>query len=556
MFACNNLSVKTPDGTPILREAKANFKPQALNAIIGPSGCGKTTLVKAMLGIIPATGEVTYGGQPISASEDLSGRVGFAPQFSIAQPKLTVAEAIGYTLALFVTGKEEQTRRLESILETIGLSEHREKRVEALSGGQLRRLGLGLELTLDPACLVCDEVTSGLDPNSEDQILTLLDTLRQDHGKTFLCIIHNLAKLHYFECITVVNSGEVVFQGNLDGLCQHFDIPDALHLYDRLNELGHEHWKAKWEDASKGTGITEDEVAAESTPAQPVTFPSALSQFATLFRRRMVLFLRDKGYLGLTVAITLGFPCLVVIFAWDGLPQIQSLALDRSLGIVEELQQTIAYKVDQIATAQLVTGLIMFQVILLTLMGANNGAREIAAERTQFEKERFSGLNFSAYALSKVVFVLMIAFIQGAWMTFFVKSICEFPGPWLWEIAALCFVCGAMTLVSLGFSAIFKSAEKASLLSIYLVGFQLPLSGVVLALPDALVWVCRPFITCYWGWAGYLTSMRDTRLFDAFRQQNTDWVASPAIALLVLGIQGLVGLAMIWWGCSRKQWHS
>jgi len=194
----------------------------------------------------------------------------------------------------------------------------------------------------------------------------------------------------------------------------------------------------------------------------------------------------------------------------------------------------------------------MFQVILLTLMGANNGAREIAGERALFEKERFSGLKVGAYTASKVVFVLAIALLQGAWMTFFVKTICQFPGPWLPQILALASVCGAMTLVSLGFSALFSSADKASLLSIYLVGFQLPLSGVVLALPDALVWVCRPFITAYWGWAGYLASMRETRIFDAFRMHNTEWVASPELAVAILSLQGLAGLGLVVYGCSRR----
>jgi hypothetical protein len=245
----------------------------------------------------------------------------------------------------------------------------------------------------------------------------------------------------------------------------------------------------------------------------------------------------------------------VVIFALDGLAQIQGMALDRSVSFIDEMRQNIQFKIDAMETASLVTGLVMFQVILLTLMGSNNGAREIAAERTLYEKERLSGLGVVPYALSKMAFVLLIAGFQGAWMTFFVKVICRFPGPWLTQLAMLMLVCGSMTLVCLGFSALCKSAEKASLLSIYLVGFQLPLSGVVLALPDALVWVCRPFINSYWGWAGYLSSMLDTRLWDAFRENNAEWVASPAQAIFALVLQGAVGAALVWWGSSRKQWQ-
>ena len=111
-----------------------------------------------------------------------------------------------------------------------------------------------------------------------------------------------------------------------------------------------------------------------------------------------------------------------------------------------------------------------------------------------------------------------------------------------------------MTSVCLGFSAIFKSADKASLLSVYLVGFQLPLSGIVLALPEMLIWVCRPLINAYWGWAGYFGSMRDTRIYDAYRLESSDWLPSPTLSIAVLGLQFLVGALMVFWGCQKKQW--
>jgi len=551
MLRCENLTVRAgADGPLILRGASAEFLDGGLNAVIGPSGCGKTTMMKAILGILPAEGTAWYGDAPITQSKDLVGKVGFAPQFSIAQAKLTVEESIRFTLQLNVADSGQRNARLEQILQTIGLAEHREKRVESLSGGQLRRLGLGLELTLDPHCLVCDEVTSGLDPLSEDQILALLRSLSERDGKTFICIIHNLAKLELFDRVTVVYEGDVVFQGNNDQLCEYFGIPDALHLYDLLNQHGLADWQERWAQARGAWELPPPQPAPAPTEARP----GYLSQLITLLVRRGLLFFRDTGYLGLTAAITFGFPCLVVIFALDGLPQIESLSLQPSGNLVQQFAESVQIKIDNMKTASLVTGLIMFQVILLTLMGSNNGAREIAAERIIYEKERLSGLRMGAYAMSKLIFVALIAAWQGAWMTFFVKVICQFPGPWLTQLAMLAGVCVSMTFICLGFSALFRSAEKASLLSIYLVGFQLPLSGVVLALPDYLVWVCRPFINAYWGWAGYLRSMIDSRIYDAFRETNPEWISSPGLALAVLALQGAVGAAMVVVGCRRVQW--
>ena len=553
MLSCSELSVEVgANKTLILDRANARFKGNALNAVIGPSGCGKTTLVKAMLGILPSTGDVFYGDKQVCDSADLQGKLSFAPQFSIAHELLKVEEALRYALDLCVTDVAIKKVRLEEILKRIGLVEHREKRVNSLSGGQLRRLGLGLELVGDPQTMVCDEVTSGLDPRSEDQILTVLQKLRNEQHKSFICIIHNLAKLDFFDWITVVYSGVVVFQGNLNELNRYFGIPDALHLYDKLNEQSAEAWREQWASTSLKKSVEKPETAYEQAAPEPT--PGALSQTWTLLKRKIVLFKRDKGYWLLTLGITLGFPLLVAIFAFDGLPQLRGMAMGSESGFIEQLEDNLRFRVDALETASLVTGLILFQVILLTLMGSNNGAREIAAERNLYEKERFAGLSPKAYAISKLIFTSAIAIGQGLWMTFFVKLVCEFPGPSLPQAGVLVLSCVSMTAICLGFSAIFKSAEKASLLSVYLVGFQLPLAGIVLALPEALVWVCRPFINAYWGWAGYFGSMIDTRFFDAYRLQNTDIIPSPGIAATVLLAHFTVGAAMVFWGCQKKRW--
>lgn len=551
MLACHDLTVKIrPMGARILDGATARFMPRGLNAVIGPSGCGKTTLVKAILGILPSEGAVTYAGEPVTESSELQGKLAFAPQFSIAHERLSVGEALRYALDLCVRDRAAKAERLEEILRRIGLETHHRKRVADLSGGQLRRLGLGLELVGDPQCMVCDEVTSGLDPRSEDQILAMLQGLRDEREKTFICIIHNLAKLEDFDWITVVYEGAVVFQGELEAMNAYFGIPDALHLYDKLSECPIQHWRELWADGA--VSATRHELVSAVAPPPP---PSALAQTCTLLQRRALLFKRDRGYWLLTLGITIGFPLLVTIFAWDGIPQLRGLALNSVTGFMEQMQDNLRYRIDAMEAASLVTGLILFQVILLTLMGSNNGAREIAGERPLYEKERFAGLNPVAYASSKLIFTSLIALIQGLWMMLFVKYICEFPGDSFWQVFVLVLTCVSMTAICLGFSAIFNSADKASLLSVYLIGFQLPLSGIVLALPDVLVWVCRPFINAYWSWGGYFSSMLDTRLYDAYRLESNEWIPSPGLAVAVLLAHALVGAVMVFWGCQQKRWN-
>ncbi len=554
MLSCKNLTVKVSGSDePILKDATLAFLPKAMNAVIGPSGCGKTTLVKAMLKILPSSGASYFNGIEIERSEDLCGRAGFAPQFTCVHPMLTVREALSDAIDISVKKSSQNPGRIDQILEIVGLSEHADKLVKSLSGGQLRRIGLAVELASDPALLCCDEVTSGLDPLSENSILDLMQTLCRERGKTFVCVIHNLAKLDYFDNITVVYKAEIVFRGTLPELLRHFEIDNALKLYDALNARGIDYWRAKRKDNAEPLDSAEESV--ELPPPAPSA--SAMSQFKTLLARRYRLFFRDSSYLLLTLAITFGFPLVVVIFSIGGLPQIESLSMDRNMGMLDELKASLKIQMEAAGTSALVTGLVLFQVVLLALMGANNSAREISGERALYEKERLIGLRPSMYALAKIVFTLSIAIFQGLWMCAFVKYSCVFPGSYAVQGAVLAMLCATMTATCLAFSALMSSPEKSNLVSIYLVGFQLPLSGVVLALPEALKWVCRPFISTYWGWAGYMGSMRDTRIYDAYMQTSSSWefIPSPSLAIAVLSIQMAAAIGFVFFGCRQKKWN-
>lgn len=194
----------------------------------------------------------------------------------------------------------------------------------------------------------------------------------------------------------------------------------------------------------------------------------------------------------------------------------------------------VFYLSESLSTASLVSGLVMFQVILLVLMGSNNGAREIARERALLQKELRLGLSPWAYLFTKLTFCGLLSFLQASWMTFFVRVICRFPGDGTDQFVILFLVTLAMSFTCLAISANMRSPEKASLVAIYFVGLQLPLSGAVLALPEALSWLTRPVIAAYWGWSGYLQSMVDSPHYDVVRQATETFIAPFYLCVLVL----------------------
>lgn len=255
------------------------------------------------------------------------------------------------------------------------------------------------------------------------------------------------------------------------------------------------------------------------------------------------------------LALLFGFPCLVVIFALEGLPAIQNLSMTPDVNILDQLREANAFIIQSTKVGRLVSGLVMIQVVLLTLMGSNNSAREIAAERLIFEKEKLGGLRTISYLASKACFLFVLLAAQSFWMALFVNRICRFPGDLMSQILLLLLANGAMTAVCLAISSLMKSPEQASLVSIYLVGFQLPLSGAVLGLPEAFRWLTRPFIAAYWSWSGVLQTMKDTRFYDVVQLVTPTDLSPLILCFWALTCHIVIGLMVAYLGCKQSRWE-
>ena len=145
-------------------------------AIVGPSGCGKTTLLKAIAGIKENTsGSFLWQGKDLAEEGDFEPHeIGYVPQFSIAYDELTVDESVANSARLRVKADDEELNDIiDNVLAETGLADIADRQVKMLSGGQKRRLALAMELVSNPSLLLCDEVTSGLDPRSEREIVQL-----------------------------------------------------------------------------------------------------------------------------------------------------------------------------------------------------------------------------------------------------------------------------------------------------------------------------------------------------------------------------------------------
>jgi ABC-type multidrug transport system ATPase subunit len=550
-------SGRAPNESWLLRGVSAQFPPGSLCAVVGPSGCGKSTLLKVIAGLRPPDeGRVHWEGRNLDEHDLGAHEIGYVPQFSIAFDLLTVGESLENALQLRVGGlsDDERETRAAKLLSEVGLAEIAERRVGVLSGGQKRRLALALEMVSEPVLLLCDEVTSGLDPQSEDEVVALLRTIARE-GRTVLSVTHSVRHLAAHDSVAVLYAGQLIYQGDPARLTAFFEIENVEDLFRALGRRSAEEWQQLWADfaASLGNRNASAELDLTSEPAE-FQRPGSFAQFLTLLHRRWRLFLRDRAQIVLQLALLFGFPCLVVIFAWDGLPQIQNLTANSS-NAVERILENAAFTLQSSRVGSLVSGLVMFQVVLLTLMGSNNAAREIAGERAIFEKEKFSGLRPLSYIASKAAFLAVLIAAQSIWMGVFVNVICRFPGDLVPQLAVLTLTNAAMTFVCLAISSLTHSAERASLICVYLVGFQLPLSGAVLALPRIIGELSRPFIAAFWGWSGFLQTMRETRFYDVVRSMSQTELAAIELCCWVLLMHVLGGLVVAYLGAKHSRWE-
>lgn len=588
-----------PDGIPLLDQVSFTLPPGHFMAIVGPSGCGKTTLLKIIAGLQPeSSGRLLWRGEDLAEDGDLTAsELGYVPQFSIAHDPLTVEECVENAVRLRTTLTGDALYlAVDEALHVTGLGELRQHRVAILSGGQKRRLGLAMEWVSHPALLLCDEVTSGLDPRSASEIVHLLHDLSRHPGRTVVTVTHSLDGLDLYDSVLVLTGGRVAYHGPPAALAHYFSVADPGEIYPRLAARTPTEWHESWQkrrvyyyeilhltppsagglkiiplpiegrppdSANSPTSPSPPVVLTNEVPHQPSSIlnhhspqlPSLFRQLRVLLSRRLTLFLRDRTQLFLHLALLLGFPLLVVLFAHNGIGPMPESAGHGDLTVLEAINIQARAVEGQTRLGGLISGLVMFQVILLTLMGANNASREIAGERLIYEKERLAGLRPAAYLLSKALFLSVLVCAQSLWMAFFVDHFAHLPGSLPDRALLLLLVNGAMTFVCLAISALLRSPEQASLLSIYLVGFQLPLSGAVLALPAALEKFIQPFIAAYWSWSGQLAAMRPTDYFVAFHLAvPTPVVTDPTLPITVLSFHLAAGLIFAWIGCLRHQW--
>ena len=191
---------------------------QGMFGLLGRNGAGKTTLMKTLATLLKKqSGSISVCGIPIENAKEIRKIVGYLPQDFSMYPTMTVIEAMDYLGILSGIGTKERKERIDLLLKKVNLTEHKNKKVKALSGGMKRRLGIAQALLNDPKVLIVDEPTAGLDPEERIRFRNLLCDVSEE--RIVILSTHIVGDIEATcENLAILNEGSILYCGTVSDL--------------------------------------------------------------------------------------------------------------------------------------------------------------------------------------------------------------------------------------------------------------------------------------------------------------------------------------------------
>jgi ABC transport system ATP-binding/permease protein len=400
-YEVTDLRVVTKKGKVLLSDVSFALPERCFLAVVGPSGAGKSTLMGALTGFRPAgSGSVDYAGRDLYENyAELRHRIGYVPQENILHTPLTVRRALNYAARLRFpqdVSAQERDRRIQEVLGELGLAAHADQRIDSLSGGELKRTSVALELLTKPSLLFLDEPTSGLDPGYEKSVMQTLRGLAND-GRSVVVVTHNTAQLSLCDRLLILApGGRLAYFGAPQQALAYFDCSDFADLF---NLLEHD-TTTDWTDRFVASPLHEtlsgprriQQLSPPAAPAKPVRQQSAFAQFVTLSQRYLAVIGADRQY-SVTLLV---LPLLLSLFA-HAVPGAAGLSISKAIA----------------QTTSQPSQLLVLLIIGGALMGCASSIREFVKERAIYQREHGIGLSRGAYLFSKLLVLTAITSLQG-----------------------------------------------------------------------------------------------------------------------------------------------
>jgi len=411
---------------------KMNFRVESGNmiGIMGGSGVGKTTMLNLLHGKLkPTSGDIFINGYNINEdSEELKGLIGFVPQDDMLIEELTVYQNL-YFNARFCFGdyNEEQLKNtVQKVLQDLDLYDIKDLQVgdvmnKKVSGGQRKRLNIGLELMREPVVLFIDEPTSGLSSFDSEKVMSLLRN-QSLSGKLVFAIIHQPSSdiIKMFDRLWLLDKGGyMIYDGDpVEALvyfktetsqanagesecpnCGNVETDNILHIVEvkvidnsglpgKERQISPKEWYEKYK--KKMMPVLGKKPSKTAIPPSNFRVPKKVDQIRTFIRRNVTRKLADRQYMTINL---IEAPLLAFI-----------------LGYISKFSENGVYS---FANNKNYPVFLFMAVIVSLFIGLTVSAEEIFRDRKILEREKFLDLSRSSYLISKINFLFTLSAIQS-----------------------------------------------------------------------------------------------------------------------------------------------
>ena len=500
-FQAIDLEYKFPGGKLGLRGININEESGKLIGIMGGSGAGKSTLLNVLnSNEIPSSGAVLINGVNIHTEKHkIEGVIGHVSQDDLLIEELTVYQNLFYNAKLCFGNLSDEviSQMVMKTLTDLGLEQTRDLKVgspleKTISGGQRKRLNIGLELIREPAVLFVDEPTSGLSSRDSENIMDLLKELSLK-GKLVFVVIHQPSSdiFKMFDKLMILDvGGYPVYYGNpVDAViyfkrlvnhvnseesecitCGNVNPEQIFNIIETkvVDEFGNLTNKRKFSPAEWSghyRELIESKIGRGSShteiPGSTFKIPNKIKQFIIFTTRDIKSKLTNTQYLLINL---LEAPVLAFILAY----------LVRYFNTDAETSQVYVYHDNENIPAYM-----FMSVVVALFMGLTVSAEEIIRDRRILKRESFLNLSRSSYLLSKIGIMFTLSAIQTIAFIAVGNAVLGIKGMWIdyWLVlfTTSCFA----NMLGLNISSAFNSAVTIYIMIPFLIIPQLLLSGVI-----------------------------------------------------------------------------
>jgi ABC-type multidrug transport system ATPase subunit len=529
---------------------------RSMMAVIGPAGAGKSTLLNALTGKRPATtGSVFYDYRDLYENYDeLRQRIGLVPQESVTHDQLTAKTALRYQAELRFPSditEGERSQRVGEVLDELSMTRHADTRIDRLSGGQKKRVNIGMELLTKPTLLFLDEPTSPLDPHLKRDMFTQMRKMANKDattGQSVVVITHDVESKLIDQCdrlIVLQPGGKMAYFGPPGDGLRYFGREDWADVFQAFADEPERDFAAEFRRSPEFAkyvatpiSVRQQRLDAGRPEGEEAARPkqrSSFSQVFTMARRYRRVMQADRVFIATTILMPILLGALV-------------RATPTHFGLIDSTPSGLNVNAIQ---------MVMILVMSSVLAGTALSIREFIKERDIYERERMAGLSASAYLFSKVIVLSLISVMQSALVTLVglagqkvPSSGVVIPGTALIEIfVALAVLSVTSMLIGLAISTLVTKGDQTMPILVGVTMIQVALSGGLFPLAGTLGNVAL-IAPARWGLGAVASTINLNVIQSSISQgpngQKPDALWTHDAAHWLTGVGAMIVLGIVW----------